>query len=344
VSRRATAVRLLPALLLAACDGTAKPLYHPVAYAAESRHDFGALWIGEVRRHEFVVENRGDQLLHLDPVRSNCGCLVAKLEPKEIAPGGKCVVTAEFHADKGPATLEKRISIGTNDPAVEWLTFDLRAETKPLYDFAPPLIEWPELVLGDATTIAIPVRVADGTPVKFGAPAKLDPGFVATVKESTATGATIELRFEGVARPWRSLFHVVVPTDHPRVGELRIPVQAVVLPRLRADPPDRLDFGDVPRAAGATHHATIRHRGREALSVAPTVTVEAGFGGAGETAALPAVTASLTATVPGREWRLDAVVAPGATGSALVGRLVVRLDLPGEPPLTLTLTGRLRDG
>ena len=47
--------------------------------------------------------------------------------------------------------------------------------------------------------------------------------------------------------------------------------------------------------------------------------------------------------VPGREWRLDAVVAPGATGNPLVGRLVVRLDLPGEPLLTLTLTGRLRD-
>jgi len=343
VNRFATAARLLPALLLAACDGAPKRPYHPIVFAAEQKQDFGALWIGEVRRREFVVENRGDQLLRLDPVTSNCGCLVAKLDPKEIAPGGKSVVTAEFHADKGPATLAKRISIGTNDPAVEWLTFDLSAETKPLYEFTPPLIDWPGLVLGDPASIDVKVKVADGSKVTYGAPAKLEAGFTAAMKEASADGPTLEVRFEGEARPGRRLIHVVVPTDHPRVPELRVPVQSVVSPRLVAEPAGLLDFGNVARKTGATRQVVIRHRGRAPLTAEPTVTVEAGFGRDGQVEAPPAVTATLTATTPGREWRLDAVVAPGAEGSGLVGRLVVRLDAPGEPPLSLTLAGRLHD-
>ncbi len=333
----------LVALLTACSRQPPPPPPHPIAVAAESSFDFGTLWIGEVRQKVFHVENRGGKPLVFDPIRSSCGCLIARIEPKRLEAGASGELTAELHADKGPTRLEKGIFVGTNDPDHEWLSFALIATTRTLYDCKPPLLDLPELVLGDSSDHSISVTVADGSPVKFGAPQTPERGFSTTVTDSTPTSATLRIRFDGVTLPGRRLFHVVVPTDHPLVNELRMPVQAIVLPRLVANPPDRIDFGDVVRRDGATREVVIRRRSQSRFAVPPTVRVEVDRKRSADDDEPPLVTAELVERVSGDEWVLVIAVAPGSPGRGLVGRVVVRLALENEPPLSLTLTGRFTE-
>jgi hypothetical protein len=258
-------------------------------------------------------------------------------------------MVAELHADKGPARLDKVISIGTNDPARPWLQFLLSADTKALYEFAPPLVDLKELVLGERHSLEVPVRVVDGQAVEYGIPEVPAPGFSARIAKESGTTARVTLEFDGTGTSVRRLFHVTIPSDHPRVPKLSIPVQALIHGRLRAEPGDRLDFGVFRRADGATRHVMLHHRGTMPLTLDPTVEVQAWPGrkppsGVVAAADQPAaVTVTLTPVEPGRSWEIEAVVAPGAAGGGLFGRLLIRLDLPDEPALTLALAGRIEE-
>lgn len=347
-TRSAATLAVAAWLAAAAGCGPPPPPPHAIAVASAAAHDFGPLWIGEVRQHTFTVENRGGKQLVLDPVRSSCGCLVARLAKNRLAPGEATEMVAELHADKGPARLDKAISIGTNDPAAPLLMFALSTDTRMLYEFAPPLVDLPELVIGQPFALKLPLRVADGSVVRFGVPHSSVKGFTATMAETDATtNATVELRFDGTAAPGRRLFQVTIPTDHPRVGEARIPVQAIVNARLRSVPDDRLDFGTVKRSAGAVREIVVSVRGSATLAEVPKVEVEAWPGrrlpGAPAAEASATVTAQLETITAGREWRIEARVAPGTEGTGIVGRLIVTISATDEPPLTLSLGGQLVD-
>jgi len=139
------------------------------------------------------------------------------------------------------------------------------------------------------------------------------------------------------------MFHVSVPTQHPKVPAATMPVQAVVLARLSVEPGDRVDFGEVKRASGGRVELTVRRRGEAPLASEPNVLVEAKPSAGAPAEASPHVTARLVPIVEGREWKLVAEVEPGSPGTNLVGRISIRLDAPLEPPHTLTLAGRIVD-
>jgi len=351
--RRAAALRaalwLTAAPLVALHCGPPQPPPHAVAVASGDRRDFGPLWIGEKRQETFTLENHGGRELLLDPVRSSCGCLVARLDQKRLAPGESTSMVAELHADKGPARLDKVISIGTNDPDRPWLQFLLSADTKPLYEFTPTLVDLPELVLGEPHSLELPVRVVDGKAVQFGAPQVPAPGFSAQVAADSPTTARVTIAFDGTGIAVRRLFHISIPTDHPSVPTLSIPVQALIHGRLRAEPADRVDFGVVKRAAGATRSVLLHHRGRAPLTIEPAVETQAWPGrkqpdGGVAPADLPAtVTTSIAPVEPGRVWKIEVTIAPGTRCGGIFGRLLVHLALPDEPALTLALAGRVED-
>ena len=299
-------------------------------------HDFGPLWIGEVVQHTFVVKNEGNILLDLGDVRSTCGCLLHKVSERRIDPGRSAEVVAELHADKAPGPLVKMLRIRTNDADRLWLDLTLTAQLKTLYQVEPALLDVQDLVLGEPRDLVVKVTGTDGTPLRFGTPECKEKGFTVSLRAPSDQGTEVVVRFLGEAFPGRRVFHVSVPTQHPKVPEATLPVQAVVLARLSVEPGDRADFGEVKRAAGGRVEFTVRRRGEAPLTSEPTVLVE-------EKSSEPRVTARLIPVVEGREWKLVAEVAPGSPGGNLVGRISVRLDAPLEPPHTLTLAGRIVD-
>lgn len=333
------ALRLGALIVVAGCGPRG-----PKVDAAAQRADLGALWIGEERDHEFVVANRGDAPLVLGEVRSTCGCLLAEFSRDDVAPGTERRVPVRFRADKSLGHVEKELHLGTNDPAAPWLVFTLAADVAALYTFDPPAVVWRELVVGEPATQRVTIAVADGSAPHFRAPQSPQTGFTATLvaPEATTTNggaaAIVELAFDGHAQVGSYLFHVVVPGDHPRVAEARVPVEAVVHGRLDLPDGELVDFGTVAAAAGSRVTKRVRLRGRAPLAAAtPTATVHLG------PSAAAAIAATWSIDEPGRAWTLALSVAPGSSAGSLVGR--VDLSLPGsdEPPRALTLAGRVVD-
>jgi hypothetical protein len=297
--------------------------------------------MGEVHRRVFRVRNGGDSTLYLGEVRSTCGCLAAAISSKDLEPGATAEITAELHADKGPGRLDKLLRIATNDAARPWIDLELGCDVAVLYELDPPFTDLPDLVLGEARDVEIGARGADGKPVDFAEATRIERGFTASVEKTAPAAARVRLRFTGSAPPGRRLFHVVFPATHLLVRELRIPVQAFVLPRLQLSPGDRIDFGRVTRASGAKVEVLVRSRSREPLAGQPSVIVDLTGGRRGDAAGPPPIRVETETIEPGREWKLAVILEKDAELDALVGRLTVRIDAPDEPPQLLALTGTL---
>jgi hypothetical protein len=341
---RGCAAAALAVALLGAAAGCSRRSAGPHLEIAAATHEFGPLWIGEVVRHAFAVKNSGTQPLEFGEVRSTCGCLLHELSTRSLPPGASTQIVAELHADKGPGRLAKMLRIATNDPQRRWLELALAADLRVLYALEPPMVDAADLVLGEARDVVVKLSCLDGSALTFGTPQCPEKGFSASVRAVATDSAEIVVSFSGESWPGRRLFPVSVPTGHPRVPAATIPVQAVVLPRLKIEPTDRIDFGTVERARGARVELKVSHRGSRPLKTPPEAAVAlARPSRFSEPAPAPDVAARIEPLVAGREWRLVVEVAAGSPGSSIVGRLTLRAAAPLEPPQVLTLTGRIVD-
>jgi len=334
--RRVALVLLLAAAIAGGC---AKGPPAPRVAAGERRTDFGPLWIGEERVHEFPCRNDGDAPLAFGEVHATCGCLLAEVDRSDLAPGSTRAIKVKFSADKGLDRVEKQLRVATNDPATPWLVFTLAADVRPLYLFTPPAAIWKELVLGEAATQQVAVAIADGSAVRFLAPKVEEPGFSAELTPPPpGAAAAVAIRFDGKAKVGTHLFHVVLPGDHPRVAQALVPVEATILGRLDFPEGDRVDFGEVAAARGATVTRRVRGRGGSALALDhPAAKVVQSSSSSG---AAP-IELRWRADEAGRAWSLDLSIAPGAAAQTLVGRVDVTLPGTDEPVHSLTLAGRI---
>jgi len=329
---RAGRVALAGTLALVACTKSAPA---PRVVAEARRADLGKLWIGEERTHGFSVKNDGDAPLTFGEVRSSCGCLLADFDHADVKPGEAREIAVKFAADKSLGVVEKELRVATNDPATPWLAFTLAADVSALYVFTPPAAVWKELVLGEPATQQVQIAVADGAAVRFGAPQLDEPGFTAAlVATSTAEPPVVEVRFDNRAKVGTHLFHVVVPGDHSRVAQARVPVEATVRARLDFPEGDRVDFGEVAATRGATVTRRVRVRVRGAAPLAvdhPEAKV----------VAKTALDARWHVVEQGRAWTLELVIPPTLPAATLVGRVDVTLPGTDEPVHSLTLAGRI---
>ena len=94
----------------------APSLAGPVIYSPTPVFDFGEADNSQTIEHEFVIENRGTETLEISNVVADCGCTVAQISSRSIAPGESATVggALRLHGRLGPQNRGIRIS--SNDP------------------------------------------------------------------------------------------------------------------------------------------------------------------------------------------------------------------------------------
>jgi hypothetical protein len=108
-------------LFVASTPGTAYSA--PAGFFNEKVFNFGTILEGTEVPHDFIIENRGDSILNVLNVKSNCGCAVASYT-KEIPPGKDGKISVVFDSKgSGGQDVEHKIRVETDDP--ETGNFDL---------------------------------------------------------------------------------------------------------------------------------------------------------------------------------------------------------------------------
>jgi hypothetical protein len=88
----------------------------PAGFFNEKVFNFGRILEGTEVPHNFIIENRGDSILNVLNVKSNCGCAVASFT-KEIPPGSNGKISVVFDSKgSGGQDVEHKIRVETDDP------------------------------------------------------------------------------------------------------------------------------------------------------------------------------------------------------------------------------------
>ena len=80
----------------------------------EEEFDFGTITQGEKVSHEFKFENSGAKDLIISNAYADCGCTVAEVPKKPVAPGDENVIRISFDSDKKSGIVTKSITVVTN--------------------------------------------------------------------------------------------------------------------------------------------------------------------------------------------------------------------------------------
>lgn len=90
----------------------------------------------------FKYENKGTKPVHINNVRSSCGCTVASLKKNDVAPGEKGEVTATFKIGGRVGTQQKTVTVETDDPEQPVTNLLLTAVIAQPIDIQPTFVFW----------------------------------------------------------------------------------------------------------------------------------------------------------------------------------------------------------
>ena len=102
--------------------------------------DFGTIDEGTKAKATFNIKNDGDAPLVIYDVRPTCGCTIASLKTKTIAPGKSEKLEAVYNSMNAGGEIRKFITVSTNDVktgnGVLTLTLSANVKAKPAPDIA----------------------------------------------------------------------------------------------------------------------------------------------------------------------------------------------------------------
>ena len=110
---------------------------HAKITADNDTHDFGVQWVGPRLNHTFRITNTGDATLKITRVKPSCGCTIAGNYPRTLEPGKTGEFPFAMNSTKLRGTLQKSITISSNDPLTPKLRLKLKGTVKRYVDVSP---------------------------------------------------------------------------------------------------------------------------------------------------------------------------------------------------------------
>ena len=210
-------------------------LFAPSAFAAPDLQvetpsfNFGEIFQGEKVPHVFEFTNQGDEVLKIDRVRSSCGCTAVLVSKKNIPPGGKGELKANFDSARFRGNITKTIYIYSNDPVRQTMQLHIKGSVKEIVAVEPLQINFGKVEAGKPVTSTVVLRNQGKETLELGKPHATAAELQVKMPEvDFASGAEVTLELKLTPKPGQARFsgYVMVPVDGIPKNELRIPVYA----------------------------------------------------------------------------------------------------------------------
>ncbi|MGH7985930.1 MAG: DUF1573 domain-containing protein, partial [Candidatus Binataceae bacterium] len=102
----------------------------PKAVVLNPAYDFGTTLNGNTVRHTFKIRNDGEGALIIGGTTTSCGCTAAKPTKEHVAPGQESDIDVSFDTRGEKGSVERIITVFTNDPANPQLRMTLKGDVK----------------------------------------------------------------------------------------------------------------------------------------------------------------------------------------------------------------------
>ena len=203
----------------------------PDLQAKTPTFDFGEVYQGEKVPHVFEFSNEGDENLVIDRVRSSCGCTAVLVSEKNIPPGEKGELKANFDSSRFRGAISKTIYIYSNDPVRPVMQFHLKGTVRETVAVQPAQINFGQVKAGVPVTTTVVLRNQGQETLSLGQPNTTAAELVVEMAEvDFVSGAETTLELKLTPKPGQGRFsgYVLVPVVGVPKNELRIPVYATI--------------------------------------------------------------------------------------------------------------------
>jgi hypothetical protein len=342
---RRPARRLAAALAVAAAASwlapaaSAQELPPPQVTVAEPIWDAGIVARGTKVVHEFVLHNRGVQMMAIREVRPSCGCTVVSYDPS-IPPGGDGRVRAELDTEGLMGAIAKEVTVFTGDPANPAVQLTIRAQVQPALDAQPGYFRFVHVQGAPAESARQVIWSPDFPALEVLSAVSSLPFVTVTVRQaktserlvqSTGDGKqwVVEATLASEPPPGPLAGTVTIATNHPRRKSLEIPLAGFVRQQLAVAPP-AFDFGTFDAGQPRRGSLLVTNYGSEPVELLGVDTDVRGL------------TARIDEREKGKRYDLILTLSADVPKGALAGSLRVRTTSPRHPVLQVPVKGVAR--
>jgi hypothetical protein len=212
---------------------TAPAAQGPRIICDEPLFDFGTADSQSTIEHTFVIRNIGDTTLEISQVRPACGCTLANISEKMVAPGAESQITARLSLQGRNGPQSKAITIMSNDPQNPEYRVTLAGTVATSINVTPDRLMFGQI--SPDQTIELVVEISGLVPEPFTL-TTIEPSLPNLVAEQEVVQEgkqyRIKTRLTGPAQPGPLNASLLVRTDHPSRPVINIPVIANVVGEL----------------------------------------------------------------------------------------------------------------
>lgn len=203
----------------------------PEIVVEQDSFNFGQVYQGEKVEHTFRFQNVGDAPLHIDKVRTSCGCTAALPSATEIAPGESGELSTTFDSGRFRGQVTKTIYLYSNDPLRQVTQLYIRGTVNQEIVQEPARVELGTLTPGEEKEVRVTLTNRGEQEIAFPSVQATVPELQAELSAATlAPDETLQVILKAVPVEGKTRLsgYVIVKTSSARVPELRIPVYGTV--------------------------------------------------------------------------------------------------------------------
>jgi hypothetical protein len=134
----------------------------------------------------FKYENKGTKPIHINAVRTSCGCTTAALAKNDVAPGEKGEIVATLKTGDRTGLQQKTVTVETDDPKQPQTVLTLKAMIAQILDLQPVFVSWQ--ANEDPKPKTILAKAGKGVTIKSLEVTSSAPEFTTKVEPGSAAG------------------------------------------------------------------------------------------------------------------------------------------------------------
>ncbi|MBI9092009.1 MAG: DUF1573 domain-containing protein [Desulfobacterium sp.] len=201
----------------------------PAVFFPAPEFQFTALAEGEDMCHDFVIMNKGTEVLQVRDVKSTCGCTTVSYS-KTIPPGGTGIISMKVDTrGYGGKNLRKSIAVLTNDTATPEYRLTVSGPVKKFVTIDPPVLRFRGKIGDKLESVVniIPERKYPFSITKIRARNGKNIRYELSEKTSTAGAKEYSVTVANVKKDAGSYYDVLIlETDSKIQPEIKISVAA----------------------------------------------------------------------------------------------------------------------
>lgn len=209
----------------------------PKISCEEPVYNFGKMPNTENVKHTFIIKNEGEGLLQIDRVKPGCGCTVANISSKNLAPGETAEISTTLSIKSKSGLQNKPVRVYSNDP--KHPVYELKITGTAVAEIAvsPSYLRFASVPEGQTSTQEISIKSNIDEPFKVTQVKVASEKFItslSTVEAGRAYKLTVTIPEGMPAGDLRD--RITISTDYKKMPRIDVQVVATLVGKVVVAP------------------------------------------------------------------------------------------------------------